>query len=163
MGIALAVVKTLEGKKHDLEAFRHRVTQIKQTGDVGLIDLARRIMGAAGVHVEQALGVVQRMEHRRQLRPDDDATATIANAGQMNMAIPELSRIDAGPHLLQPRAVDQPGRDGDPTFVDQQRLGRHPTSCRQGDATGEQPDKTAAGTIDIERAHLLLFTNHEHR
>lgn len=121
---------------------RHRVTQIKQTGDVGLIELsARRIMGAAGVHVEQALGVVQRMEHRRQLRPDDDATATIANAGQMNMAIPELSRIDAGPHLLQPRAVDQPGRDGDPTFVDQQRLGRHPTSCRQGMPPASNPIK----------------------
>ena len=74
-----------------------------------------------------------------------------------------LMRIDAGPRLLQPRTVDQPGGNGDPTFVDQQRLGRHPAGCRQGDATGEQPDKTAAGTIDIERAHLLLFTNHEHR
>ena len=58
MGVALAVVKALESKEHDLEAFRHRVAQVEQARDISLIDLARRIVGAAGIHVEQALGVM---------------------------------------------------------------------------------------------------------
>jgi len=138
MRVAASVVKTLEGKEHDLEAGRHRIAQVEQAGDVGLIDLARRIVGAAGIHVEQALRVIERMQRRSQLRPDLDAAAAIAQPGQMYVAIPELRRIDAVPDLAEPGAVIECRRNGDAAFVDQHRLGAAPAGRRQGGRAAEQ-------------------------
>ena len=106
----------IKGQQHQLAAGAQAIDQIAHALDVAGIDASRRVVGAAGVQVEQALGKFDRMQHALHARVDPGAVPRVADSGEVGVAIPDLRGVDAipgGGHQFMPgQRARQRGQTG---------------------------------------------------
>ena len=82
-GATVHVVEAVEREEQQPCTGPQAVDEVLHALDVAVIDSSGRIMDAAGIEIEQALRILQRVEKALHLRIHLDAATRVAGADQM--------------------------------------------------------------------------------
>ena len=109
-GATVHVVEAVEGEEQEPCSGAQTIDEVLHALDVAVIDSSGRVMDAAGIEIEQALRILQRVEETLHLRIHLDAAARVAGADQMHVAVEELPRVDSLPRPANQLVHGRSGR-----------------------------------------------------